>query len=37
VTLSHWSFPWLRAFEVDMDITPGGAAPLHKKLLWFRT
>lgn len=34
MTLSDWSFPWQRVFEIRMDIAPGMFTDPHKG--WFR-
>ena len=38
ITLSHYRFPWNRAFEIEMDMDLGGFTQPHKRLLgfWYR-
>ena len=35
ITLSDYSFPWNRAFEISMEITLGPFTEPHKKILGF--
>jgi len=35
LTLSGWSFPWSRAFEVRMDIGLEPLTAAHRRVLWF--
>jgi hypothetical protein len=37
VTLSDWSFPWNRVFEIRMNIDTTPQTTTHKKVLWFYT